>query len=461
LAGNGPAWLAAAFGTWRAGATLVPLSTFVTHRELAETLADAELDLLIVQPRVAAHDFLSLLEPIPRDRWPPRVVCLSETAVAPLETAESFLASGREAARKPIDPKSVACLLHTSGTSGRSKGVLLSHGGILATVFETARRSGLTPDDYMLATPPLFWVAGLVIRALPTLATGCGLHLLETFAAEKVLDVLERHRPTALHLRSPQAAAVISHPGFRPDLLAPVRRGTGRVEWYAPHLDPNHARFTTGYGMTETSGYVMSSDWRDEPILGESRSARLMPGVEIRIVDENGLETPIETIGEIRVRGPGLFAGYTRQAPGSALDEEGFFATGDLGRLHSDGTLEFIGRRKDLLRAKGINVSPLEVERVLALHPGVDAAYVVGLPVDGIDQRLVALVVTRPGHPVPAEELSETARRQLSHYKRPDFYFQVEPDQIPLGPTQKPRRDELAQLAAVLVESVERGGASS
>jgi fatty-acyl-CoA synthase len=304
----------------------------------------------------------------------------------------------------------------------------------------------------MLSTPPLFWVAGLVIRALPTLAAGCALHLLETFRVEKVLDALERHRPTALHLRPPQVAMLLGDPGFRPELLERVHRGTGRVEWYAPHLDPARVRFTTGYGMTEMSGYVMSSDWRNERRFGDEPQMRLMPGVEVRIADDLSRNCSSGEVGEIHLRGAGMFSGYHNQPAGIGFDERGFFASGDLGRLQHEGGLEFVGRRKDLLRAKGINVSPLEVEGVLAAHPDVDAVYVVGLPADGIDQRLVALVVTRQGRALPREELAELARHQLSHYKRPETYIHIARDQVPLGPTEKPKRDGLAALAAVLVE---------
>jgi acyl-CoA synthetase (AMP-forming)/AMP-acid ligase II len=163
LGGNSPAWVAAAFGVWRCGATLVPISTFVTARELGEILHDADVQTLIVQPRLRSHDYLALLAELPAETRPHRVIELD--AAAP--SAE------RGSPTPELDPQSIACILYTSGTTGRAKGVMLSHGAILATVLPTSERTGLTVDDSLLSTLPLFWVAGLVIRALPTLAAGC------------------------------------------------------------------------------------------------------------------------------------------------------------------------------------------------------------------------------------------------------------------------------------------------
>jgi fatty-acyl-CoA synthase len=314
---------------------------------------------------------------------------------------------------------------------------MLSHRAILATVGPTAARTGLEPSDALLSTLPLFWVAGLVIRALPTLATGCGLLLLETFSADDLVEMLERHAPTGLHLRPPQVGEILAHPRFEPRLLAPVRRGGGRTEWFAPHLDPERVRFITGYGMTETAGYVAALDWQDSAEARRDQLGRLLPGVEIRIV-----------AGEIRVRAPGLFGGYYKEPARTGLDTEGFFCTGDLGRFDSQtGAFHFDGRSKDLLRVKGINVSPLEVETVLAGHPGVEAAYVVGLPPDGLEQRVVALIVPKDSPP-PEDELRGWVAQALSHYKRPERYLFIGREDVVLGGTSKPQRAELAALAA-------------
>jgi len=440
LAGNGPEWLAAAFGVWRAGATLVPISTFVTARELGEILAHADAHVLIVQPQLRSHDYLDALARLPALPVLREIVVLGDRAPASYRSAAEFVRerAGPEGGGAGPARESVACILYTSGTTGQPKGVMLSHGAILATVLPTARRTGLTPDDSLFSTLPLFWVAGLVIRALPTLAAGCTLVVLETFTVEGAVAALQRHRPTALHLRPPQVGQLLAHPHFDPGLLANVRRGGGRAEWYAPYLDAHTACFITGYGMTETAGYVTALDWQDPPEMRQRQLGTPLPSVEVRI----------NKTGEVLVRSPGMFSGYYKQASGTGLDADGFFVTGDLGCMDACGTFHFIGRSKDLLRVKGINVSPMEVEAALSTHPAVEAVYVVGVPPDGLEQRVVALVVPKPGADVVESELRAVVNNALSVYKRPEYYLLIQRADVSLSGTSKPHRRALAELAA-------------
>lgn len=428
LAPNSPEWLAAAFGAWRSGATLVPISTFVTPRELGETLEHGDVEMLLIARHLRDKDFVAVVAGIDAPRLRKTIVLGEAPADLP--------ASIRPATEPGVDPESIACILYTSGTTGRPKGVRLSHRAILATTSPTAERSGLSQDDSLLSTLPLFWVAGLVIRALPTLATGCSLLLVDIYTPLAVLGILERRRPTALHLRPPQVTDLLAHPRFRPDLLRHVRRGNGRTEWFGGALPPA-ASFITGYGMTEMAGYVTALDWRDSQEARRIGMGTLLPGVEMQVID-----------GGIRVRGPGLYSGYHKEPAGTGLDQDGWFVTGDLGSIDEDGTFHFAGRTKDLLRVKGINVSPIEVEQVLATHPDVQAAYVVGLPVDGLDQRVVALIVTADGVDGLQESLRALATEQLSHYKRPETYLFLRLEEVPFGPTSKPQKAQLAAIAA-------------
>lgn len=433
LAPNSCAWFAAAGGVWRSGATLVPLSTFATDRELRELAEHADLDAVIVQPRFAQRD----------------LAAAAGAAVESLQRPCTVIPLADPLSRLPfaapmVSGSDIACILYTSGTTGRPKGVRLTHAGILATVAPTAECGGLTPGDCMLSSLPLFWVAGLVIRALPTLHSGAALLLMETFTAEAALTILRRDNVTALHLRPPQVGQLVQADGFRAQMLAAVRRGGGRSEWFLPHLAA--AQLITGYGMTEMSGYVTALRWDDA---AEARATALgapLPGVEMRIVHADGSHCDAGESGEIHVRGPGLYAGYHKEPRQKGLTADGWFATGDLGSLDAAGTFRFAGRSKDLLRVKGINVSPVEVEEVLSAHRDVEAVYVVGLPPDSLDQEVVALIIPR-AVPPEVDELRELARMNLSSYKRPRDYLFIGRSDVVLGATSKPQRDALAKLA--------------
>ncbi len=446
LAGNGPLWLAIAFGVWRSGAILVPFSTFATAHELHDLVLHADVSLLLAQSQVRNHSFapaLQALQGLPKLR---AVVAVDEATPDPpphVPPAAPNLSegTGEPANRQPPEP--IACILYTSGTTGRAKGVMLSHAAILSTVLATAPRTGLDDSDSLLSTLPLFWVAGLVIRALPTLATGCTLILPQTFTSDMAIQLLRQHRPTALHLRPPQVGQILGHADFHPELLSRVTKGGGRREWYAPHLP--EARLITGYGMTEMAGYVTALAASDAPELLQSSIGTPLPGVEIRIVDDDGNHCPASKSGEIHVRGPGQFSGYYKEAPDTGLSPDGWFITGDIGSIDGQGSFHFSGRSKDLLRVKGINVSPVEVESVLGAHPSVEAAYVVGLPPDGLDQRLVALIVAKSN--ASEETLRAHVTAELSHYKRPEAYIFLQRHEIPLGGTSKPQRTQLAALA--------------
>lgn len=445
--GNSVRWIARAFGAWKAGLTLLPLSTFATARELNEVLAHAQPHILLADGRVRARDFARVFREISPPASLRRIVSDGATRLKDAEPETNFLKHARPAFAGAglAHPQDVALILYTSGTTGKPKGVRLQHKAVLDTMYATVPRGGLRPGDRLISSLPLFWVAGLCIRALPTLASGTTLLLMETFDVDELIELLHRWRPNGLHLRPPQVAALLAHPNFDPELLKPVTKGGGRNAWYAPYLP--RARLITGYGMTEMSGYVTAVHWRDPLRVRESSIGRLLPRTEVRIVAEDGSTCGPGITGEIRVRGPGMFEGYEGEQEGTGFDAEGYFCTGDLGFLDDAGQLHFVGRKKDLLRCKGVNVSPVEVETILTQHPTVEAAFVVGLPPDGLDQRLVAVVVSRDGRS-HEPEWREWCARTLSSYKRPSAFIVVQRSEVPFGPTTKPLRTDLARLAA-------------
>jgi fatty-acyl-CoA synthase len=450
LMNNRPAWLEACFGTWRAGGVVVPFSTWSTAPELDWLLRDSGVRLLIALDRFGENDFAAMLAgPRPPGleavvlAGPPRPGFLGWDALGggdPLPRLPPGEAAG---------PGDDALVIYTSGSSSRPKGVPLSHAGIVENGFNIGERQGLRPDDRVLLVPPLFWSYGSANGLAATFTHGSALVLQGRFEAGAALDLIEQHRCTALYTLPSITGALVGHPAFRPDRVRSLRTGLT----IGTPQDVRVAAEVLGagsicnlYGQTESYGNccVTPHDW---PL--ERRAAchgPPLPGVELRITDAQGAPLPVGDEGLIEVRGY-VMRGYTGASAaltGDALTADGFFRTGDMGRLLPDGTLLFSGRVSEMIKKGGINIAPAEVEEVLMRHPAVALAGVVGVPDPIQGERLAAFVVPKPGAVVTPEELAAHCRRLASRYKVPDVIALREA--LPLTVTGKLQRRDLRGL---------------
>jgi fatty-acyl-CoA synthase len=333
-----------------------------------------------------------------------------------------------------------AIIIYTSGSSSRPKSVPLSHGGIIENGFNIGERQGYQPDDRVLLAPPLFWSYGSANAMSATLTHGAALVLQGRFEPGEAIDLIERHRCTALYTLPAITSAIISHPSFRPEATM-----LGAAE------------ICNVYGQTESYGNccVTPHDW---PL--QRRAACQgppLPGVQVRIVDrECGAELPPGEEGMIEVSGY-ITRGYVGSSAGQTADAitaDGFFRTGDIGRLLPDGSISFSGRVSEMIKKSGINISPAEVEDLLMRHATVALAGVVGVPDATQGELLAAFVVPKPGATLRPQELAAHCRALASRYKVPDF-IEVR-DALPVTVTGKLMRRELKQIAA----SLSRGSAA-
>ena len=353
-----------------------------------------------------------------------------------------------------------AIIIYTSGSSSRPKSVPLSHGGIIENGFNIGERQGYGPDDRVLLAPPLFWSYGSANAMSATLTHGAALVLQGRFEPGEAIDLIERHRCTALYTLPAITSAIVSHPAFRPERVRSLRTGLtiGAPQDIIAAATVLGAReICNVYGQTESYGNccVTPHDW---PL--ERRAACQgppLPGVEIRIVDaDTGAELPRGEEGMIEVRGYVMrgYVGCSESQTADAITPDGFFRTGDMGRLLPDGTISFSGRVTEMIKKSGINISPAEVEDVLMRHATVALAGVVGVPDATQGELLAAFVVAKPGATPRPEELAAHCRALASRYKVPDF-IEVR-DALPVTVTGKLMRRELKQIAA----SLARGAAS-
>jgi malonyl-CoA/methylmalonyl-CoA synthetase len=395
--------VAAVVGNALAGIATVPLNPALGQGELAHVLRDAA-------PRVvlAAH-------PAPfRARTPDvREIALDGP-------------SGGAIAHEPA-PDDPLLVLYTSGTTGPPKGAVITHRNAAFDLDALAGAWGWTADDVLVHALPLFHVHGLILGVLGTLRVGGRLELLPRFTPEGVCAAMHAGGtmlfavPTMYHRlaehgeATPADAGRLAHARLLVSGSAalPVRENDRVWRLFGQ-------RVVERYGLTET--LIISAARHDGPRTPGTVGPPL-PGLELRLVDDhrNRIDGGPDVLGEVAVRGPTVFRGYLNRedATRAAMDEHGFFYTGDIASLTAEGDLRIVGRRAtDLIKTGGYKVGAGEVEAALLEHPAVREAAVIGAPDEDLGERIVAFVVCA-GTPPPAEELSDHVARLLAPHKRP------------------------------------------
>ena len=345
-------------------------------------------------------------------------------AVLPAEQVRERLNLSRPARcwREPPDD-APAALMYTSGTTGRPKGAVITHGNLLATLRALHQAWRWTPGDHLLHTLPLFHIHGLVVAMYGALHAGARTTVHARFEPQAVLRTLSRARCTVYMGVPTHYHRFLALPStLRPDLSAMRLFTSGSAALHAEDHRAFETRFGHSilerYGMTEV-GIVLSN-----PYDGPRRPGTVgwpLPGVRARIVDpETDTECGVGEVGEIRIAGPSVFSGYLGQ-PGATAQAltDGWMHTGDLGSVDEQGFFRIVGRRKELIIVGGFNVYPLEVEAVLRALPGVADAAVVGLPDADLGEVPVAAVVPIDQAHLEPQALLALLREQLSAYKLP------------------------------------------
>ena len=347
-----------------------------------------------------------------------------------------------------VDPQTLAVLLFTAGTAGFPKPAMLTHSNLASNLDQVQHHPGRSVGaaDVALGVLPVFHIYGLNVVVGLALAGGAALVLLARFDPVEVAEAVGSHRVTVLAGVPPMFEAMATSSAISNDALASLRM----VISGASSLDAEVAkRFTSrfglpiveGYGLTEAGPVVTSCIPGDRQRLGSIGPP--LPGMEVRLVDEDGDDALDGDAGEIWVRGPNVFPGYWEDpvASDAALAPNGWLRTGDVAIADADGYLHIVDRAKDLIIVSGFNVFPAEVEQVIAMHPGVAEVAVVGeLDLDG-HETVVAFVATDGPEEPPENELIELCHRHLARYKCPSEFRMV--DTMPHSITGKLLRRDL------------------
>jgi malonyl-CoA/methylmalonyl-CoA synthetase len=407
----------------RLGVIVVPMNILYREREIVHIVDDAEPVAVVVHDEEA------------RQRFPGNAVVWEVEALA--------RDARREAAgtvRRVIDGDAAAAIVATSGTTGRSKGAVLSHNNFLANAASLATCWRITSDDRYLAVLPLFHVHGLGNGLVTWLVTGCRMRLAERFDIGRAASLFESFQPTLFFgvptiyvrlLELPTAVAQRIGAGMRLFVC-------GSAPLSAATLESFQARFghviLERYGMSETLMNLSN------PYVGERRPGSVgfpLPGVSTRIQRHDGGEAATDEVGELLVRGPNVIRHYWRRADADAeAFVDGWFRTGDLARRSADGYYTLAGRRSDLIISGGYNIYPREIEELLLECRGIREAAVVGVPDPRRGEVPVAYVVADDEASVAA--LEERCRAQLASFKLPRAFVRVEAlPRTALGKVQK------------------------
>ncbi len=415
-------------GTVIAGGVFLPLNPAYTVREVAYFLSDAT-------PRVVVCDPAREAEIAPLSDGA-SVFTLAADGTGNLSSAAAAQAPGIAAV--PRGAGDLAAILYTSGTTGRSKGAMLSHGN-LASNSETLRDVWrFTDRDVLIHALPIFHTHGLFVATNVALLAGAAVHFLPKFDADAIIAALPAS--TALMGVPTFYTRLLDHPGLTREAAAHMRLF---VSGSAPLLVDTHAQWEarTGHRILERYGMTETNMNTSNPYEGERRPGTVgfpLPGVELRIMDGER-EVAQGEIGVIEVRGPNVFQGYWQMPEKTAeeLRPDGWFITGDQGYLDADGYVTIVGRAKDMVISGGFNVYPKEVETLIDAVPGVRESAVIGAPHPDLGEAVVAVVV-RDDDSVTAARITEALSEELARFKQPRYIaFLPELPRNTMGKVQK------------------------
>ncbi|MFN8052485.1 MAG: FadD3 family acyl-CoA ligase [Acidimicrobiales bacterium] len=457
-------WPVTLLGLHLAGAVLVPLNTRYKGHEAAYILRRSGAKVLFTVEGFLGNDYVSMLGEHDLPDLEKVVVLRGETPAGAVGCADFLAATGDAAAVAALEadldrridemgPDDLSDLLFTSGTTGAPKGVMCTHRQTVLAFDAWGSIVGLESSDRYLIINPFFHSFGYKAGIIASLVKGNTMVPMATFDVGQVMSTIESERITTLPGPPTIFQTIINHPDFDIEKLSTLRLAvTGAasvpVQLIREMRDVlGFEKVLTAYGLTEASGIATVSRHDDTPEVIANYSGRAIPDVEVRIVDEAGNEMPPGEPGEVVIRGYQVMVGYF-EAPeqtAEAIDAEGWLHTGDIGVMNEDGYLKITDRTKDMFIVGGFNAYPAEIESLLAEHPAIAQASVVGVPDERMGEVGYAFVVLRPGASATPEEIRTWARANMANYKAPATVEIV--DALPLNASGKVLKFELRDRA--------------
>jgi len=432
---NSPEFIMAHFGILKAGAVTVPLNMMYRRHELRQMVNDSEAVAMVT----TGANLPYVLEVRENLKTLKDLVVVSD---APHSGCLSFYDLINKESDSPLPPQNadedIGVICYTSGTTGLAKGAMITHANFIANIRTLTELWELSESDKLLMSLPMFHVHGLGIVVHGMAYCGYSMVLLERFEGQKVISEISKNKCTVF-MGVPTMYIKLLEVDVKREDVSSIRLWTvGSAPMPVDALNKFRERYGADilerYGMTETAVVITSN-----PLRGKRKPGSVglpLPGVEVKIVDDDGNEVPTNEVGEIAVKGPSVMKGYwNKPAETEEAFKGGWFHTGDLGKLDEEGYLHIVGRKKEMIIASGFKVFPREVEEVIHTYPKVKEVAVVGLPDPVRGESVKAFVVLKDAMTATPQELDEYCRKNLAAFKVPRTYEFV--PSIPRTPSGK------------------------
>lgn len=478
---NSGLWIVAALGLQRAGAVLVPINTRFLGDEAAFILQKSHAKILLTTTDFLGRDYPASLAQATGGYGQDglavnlpdlqRVVAMSGAPSRETESWGAFLRPGQdidtatvEHRAESVTPDDLSDILFTSGTTGRPKGAMCTHGQTLRAYAVWNDVVGLREGDRYLIVNPFFHGFGYKSGWLASILAGATILPMKTLDVPAVLDLVRKERVTVLPGTPTLFQTMLEHPGYTREGVETLRlvvTGAANVPAELLHRIRREVGFehiVTGYGLTESCAIVSMCRYTDPLEVVASSAGRPLPGVEVRIVSSDNTVRLAGCDGEIVVRGYTLMQGYLDEPEQteSAIDAEGWLHTGDVGRLDDAGRLHITDRLKDMFIVGGFNAYPAEIEEILSRHPGIAQVSVIGVPDERMGEVGAAFVIPRAGSELTSDDVIAFSRANMANYKVPRYVHIV--SELPLNASGKVLKNELRARAAGIAEDISLKG---
>ncbi len=453
-------WIIALLGLQAAGGVVVPINTRYKGAEAAHILGTSRARILVTVHGFLDNDYVAMLAGHELPHLEHTIVLRGETPPGGT-TWPHFLAGAEAVSQAELDGRLAAIgaadtadILFTSGTTGKPKGVVCTHGQALRGFADWAAIIGLRTGDRYLVINPFFHAFGYKAGIVAALTVGATLVPQAVFDIPTAMDMVARHGITMIPGPPAIYQTFLHHPGLDLAKMQTLRlavTGAAAVPVELVERMKSELGFevvVTGYGLTEASGIATMCRHDDDAVTISTTSGRAIPGVEVLVVDDDGHEVPRREPGEVVVRGYNVMREYF-EAPdqtAEAIDADGWLHTGDIGTMDDRGYLTITDRKKDMFITGGFNAYPAEIEGLLLAHPGVAQVAVIGVPDERMGEVGMAFVVPVGDPPPVAEDIVTWARDHMAGFKAPRHVRLV--DALPMNASNKVLKTELRALAA-------------